>query len=35
MKKFNNKQDQKVANEAFLIMLVIFCVTIVVNYVTN
>jgi len=34
MNKFNNNQDQKVANEAFLIMLVIFCVTIVVNYVT-
>jgi len=34
MKKFNNKQDEKVANEVLLAMLVIFCVMVIVNYVT-
>jgi hypothetical protein len=34
MKKFNNKQDEKVANEALLAMIVIFCVMVIVNYVT-
>jgi len=34
MKKFNNKQDEQVANEALLAMIVIFCVIVIVNYVT-
>ena len=34
MKKFNTKQDEQVANEALLTMIVIFCVIVIVNYVT-
>jgi len=34
MKKFNNKQDEQVANEALLAMIIIFCVIVIVNYVT-
>ena len=34
MKKFNNKQDEKLANEALLAMIVIVCVIVMVNYVT-
>ena len=35
MKKFKNKQDEKVANEALLAIVVIFCIMVVVNYITN
>ena len=34
MKKYNNKKDEKVANEVLLAMVVIFCVIIIVNCVT-
>ena len=34
MKKFNNKQDEKLANEALLAMVVVACIIIVINYVT-
>ncbi len=34
MKKYNSKKDEKLANDAFLAMLIIFCVTVIVNYIT-
>ena len=35
MKKYNNKQDEKVANEALLAIVVVFCIMVIVNYITN
>jgi len=34
MNKYNNKKDEEVANEVLLAMIVIFCVMVIVNYVT-
>jgi hypothetical protein len=34
MKKYNSKKDEQVANEALLAMIVIFCVMVIVNYIT-
>jgi hypothetical protein len=35
MNKYNNKKDEEVANEVLLAMIVIFCVMVIVNYITN
>ncbi len=34
MNKYNNKKDEKVANEAMLAMIVITCIIVIVNYIT-
>jgi hypothetical protein len=34
MKKFNNKKDEKVANEALLAIVIIFIVMVIVDYCT-
>jgi len=34
MNKYNNKKDEKVANETLITMIVIFCVMVIINYVT-
>ena len=34
MNKYNNKQDEQSANEVLGIMVIIFCVIIIVNYIT-
>ena len=34
MKKFNNKQDEKVANQTLLAMIVIFVLIIIIDYVS-
>lgn len=34
MNKYNNKQEEKTANEVLGIMVIIFCVIIIVNYCT-
>ncbi len=34
MNKYNNKKDEKVANETLITMIVIFCVIVIINYVT-
>lgn len=34
MNKYNNKKDEKVANETLLAMVIVFCVIIIINYVT-
>ncbi len=35
MKKFNTKQDEKVANEVMLAMILVTCVMVILNYITN
>ena len=34
MNKYNNKKDEKVANEALLAMVIVFCIIIIINYIT-
>ena len=34
MNKYNNKKDEKVANEVMLAMIVITCIIVIVNYIT-
>ena len=34
MNKYNNKKDEKLANEALLAMVIVFCVIIIINYIT-
>jgi len=34
MNKYNNKKDEKIANEALLAIVVVACVIIIINYVT-
>ena len=34
MNKYNNKKDEKLANEALLAMVIISCIIIIINYIT-
>jgi hypothetical protein len=34
MKKYNNKTEENTANEVLMYMIIVFCVIVVINYVT-
>ena len=34
MNKYNNKYEEKTANEVLMYMIVVFCVIVIINYVT-
>ena len=34
MKKYNNKTEENTANEVLMYMIVVFCVIVIINYVT-
>ena len=34
MKKYNNKNEENTANEVLMYMIIVFCVILVINYVT-
>ena len=34
MNKYNNKEDEKLANNTLITMIVIFCVIVIINYIT-
>jgi hypothetical protein len=34
MNKYNNKEDENLANNALITMIVIFCVIVIINYIT-